>query len=173
MAQHSPSDPSVTPRGHSRMKVRRGMKNATARSPRWLVIRPLIALACYGFAAVWVTWPLALTATTSFPIGLLGADTVPLLNLWTMWWNSDRLRHGLSGYWNAPLFYPAQNTFALSEPQPVTLIVAPVIWLTGSRVLAYNCYLWLSLIFNGLFAERLLRVAGVSRCVALLGAWRC
>ena len=48
--------------------------------------------------------------------------TVPLFNLWTIWWNADRLRHGLKDYWDAPIFYPERDTFAFSEPQPTTMI---------------------------------------------------
>ncbi|MGH7128173.1 MAG: hypothetical protein ACREIV_06375, partial [Planctomycetaceae bacterium] len=95
--------------------------------------------------------------------------TVPLFNVWTMWWNADRVLHGFRGYWDAPIFHPAEETFAFSEPQPTTVVVAPVVWLTGSRVLAYNVYLWLSLVLNGVFAERLLRLLGVKRLIAVGG----
>lgn len=77
--------------------------------------------------------------------------------------------HGFQGYWDAPIFHPVADTFAFSEPQPATILVAPVIWLTGSRVLAYNLYLWLSLVLNGVFAERLLRILGVNRFLAVAG----
>jgi len=30
--------------------------------------------------------------------------TVSRLNLWTLWWNSERLLHGYRGYWHAPIF---------------------------------------------------------------------
>ena len=30
--------------------------------------------------------------------------TVSRLNLWTLWWNSERLLHGYRGYWQAPIF---------------------------------------------------------------------
>lgn len=120
--------------------------------------------------AIGTTWPLARFATTHLPLGSEPYATVPLFNVWTIWWNADRLAHGLSGYWQAPIFHPATGTFAFSEPQPATWIVAPVIWITGSRVLAYNLYLWLALMLNALFAWRLLRVAGCAQTVSLAGA---
>lgn len=123
----------------------------------------------YIALAMWSTWPLAREATTSLPLGRTPTPTVPLFNLWTLWWNADRALHGFGGYWDAPIFHPVRMTFAFSEPQPATLIVAPVIWLTGSRALAYNVYVWLSLVLNGVFAERLLRAQGVSRLPAFLG----
>lgn len=92
-----------------------------------------------------------------------------MFNVWTIWWNADRLLHAGSGYWDAPIFYPTRDSFAFSEPQPTTVLVAPVLWASGSRVLAYNVYLWLSLLLNGLFAERLLRLVGTRRIVALGG----
>lgn len=123
----------------------------------------------YLILAIWSTWPLARSPTTLLPTGSLQVGTVPLFNLWSIWWNSDRLWHGFQGYWNAPIFHPVADTFAFSEPQPATILVAPVIWLTGSRVLAYNIYLWLSLVLNGVFAERLLRTLRVPRLLAAAG----
>jgi hypothetical protein len=129
----------------------------------------LFVLLGYVLLALWATWPLARNPLHDLPIGAVDATTVPLLNVWTMWWNSDRLLHRFSGYWQAPIFFPTGNTFAFSEPQPTTLLAAPVIWLTGSRILAYNLYLWLSLVLNALLAERTLRVVGVGRKVAIGG----
>lgn len=129
----------------------------------------MLAVVAYVVLALWATWPLARVATRSLPLSTMTASTVPLFNLWTVWWNADRLRHGFSGYWNAPIFYPLPETFAFSEPQPATLTVAPIIWLTGSRALAYNVYIWLSLVLNGVFAERLLRLQGVRRWTAFAG----
>jgi cell shape-determining protein MreD len=123
----------------------------------------------YAGLALWSTWPLASAPLTKLPLGTMQMATVPLFNLWTIWWNADRLRHGFRGYWDAPIFHPEHDTFAFSEPQPTTIVVAPVIWLTGSRALAFNAYLWLSLVLNGVFAECLLRRAGVHRLIAIGG----
>lgn len=110
------------------------------------------------------------TLTTTLPTGPSQIATVPLFNLWTIWWNSDRLLHGFRHYWHAPIFYPAAGTFTFSEPQPATLIVAPVILVTGSRVLAYKAYLLLSLTLNGFFAWRLLRRRGTPIWIAMTGS---
>src|SRR5690606_18272581 len=96
--------------------------------------------------------------------------TVPLFNAWTIWWNCDRLAHGFRGYWDAPIFFPEQQTFAFSEPQPATLMVAPVLWGSGSPILAYNAYLWLSLLLNGLVTLWLLKSLGHRTWLAGLGA---
>jgi hypothetical protein len=80
-----------------------------------------------------------------------------MFNAWTIWWNADRLGQGLSGYWDAPIFHPEKGTFAFSEPQPATWLVAPIVWVTGSPIPAYQAYLVGSLVLNGVFAVRLLR----------------
>lgn len=102
-------------------------------------------------------WPVAIAPTSLIPTTEDGFSTVPLFNAWTIIWNADRLSNGLTDYWNAPIFFPVAGTFAFSEPQPATMLVAPVFWLTGSPALAYNVYLILSLSLNGWFTVRLLR----------------
>lgn len=134
-----------------------------------LSVQPKFAFLLYLGLAIASTWPLARGLTTRFPQGASQSDTVPLLNVWSIWWNADRAAHGFANYWNAPIFHPATNTFAYSEPQPMTLIVAPVIWLTGSRVLAYNAYLLLALALNGAVGAAVLRLLRVRRVFALAG----
>src|SRR3712207_5523737 len=57
-------------------------------------------------AALVATWPLAANLTTAVPRGTEREATVQLLNIWTLWWNADRLAHGFAGYWDAPFFHP-------------------------------------------------------------------
>ncbi|MCA9053332.1 MAG: hypothetical protein KDA75_05820, partial [Planctomycetaceae bacterium] len=129
----------------------------------------LTVVCLYASLAIWSTWPLALDPLRKLPVGDDAIATVPLFNLWSVWWNADRAATGYRDYWNAPIFHPVPDAFAFSEPQPLTVMVAPFLWLTGYRVLAYNVYLWLSLGLNGVMAERLLRTMGVARCTAILG----
>src|SRR3989442_8890959 len=96
-----------------------------------------IALAVAGFAALAVvmTWPLAAHATRTLP-GDLGD---PLLNAWILGWDAQRLAHGLAGFWDAPILYPARHALAYSEHLfGVALFVAPIYWATANAVLAYN-----------------------------------
>ncbi|MCP4175997.1 MAG: hypothetical protein GY758_35090 [Fuerstiella sp.] len=127
---------------------------------------PIIAIAV---VAVWTVLPVLRFAGTSLPIRSNLLTTVPVFNAWTIWWNADRFLHGFSGYWDAPIFFPADNAFAFSEPQPATLIVAPIVWLTGSPASAYNAYLLLSLFLNGIVSFMILRRHGVSRSLATIG----
>ena len=85
--------------------------------------------------SVWVTWPLLLHLDEALP-GDLGD---PLLNTWILGWDADRLRHGLAGLWNAPIFFPYRNTLAFSEHLlGIGVPVAPIVWLTGRPFVAYN-----------------------------------
>ncbi len=127
------------------------------RKRRWELSGILVYLAI----ALVMTWPVIVSPLSEIPIGSEPTASVPLYNIWATWWNAARLAGGLSGYWDSPIFYPTAGTFALMEPQPTTMLVAPIVWVTGSRILAYNVYVWLSLVLNGVFAQRLARVYGM------------
>jgi hypothetical protein len=85
--------------------------------------------------SIWVAWPLVLHLDEALP-GDLGD---PLLNAWILGWDADRLRHGLAGLWDAPIFYPYHHTLAFSEHLlGIAVPVAPIVWLTGRPFVAYN-----------------------------------
>ncbi|MDG1363162.1 MAG: hypothetical protein P8Q54_06775 [Akkermansiaceae bacterium] len=128
---------------------------------------PLACAFFYLILALVLTWPVVSSPFSKVPIGSEPTASVPLYNIWATWWNADRLAGGLFGYWDAPIFFPTKGSFCLSEPQPTTMMVAPVIWITGSRILAYNIYIWISLVLNGLFAQRLAQTFGMGRWTAL------
>jgi hypothetical protein len=128
------------------------------RGSYWLLLTAgLTVLACV------ILWPAFRYPYSMLPAGASRVVTVPLFNAWTIWWNTECLSRGLQHYWNAPIFWPNAGTFAFSEPQPATLLVAPVVWMSGSVILAYNVYLLMSLVANGIFAARLLRTLRVGR----------
>ncbi len=109
------------------------------------------------------TWPLATQLDKAIPTGQERVATVPLFNLWTIWWNADRAAEGFANYWSAPIFAPADNAFALSETQSTTVVVAPVVWISDSRALAYNIYLLTMLVANGWAGSLLVRSLTRSR----------
>ena len=135
--------------------------------------RSLLLFALYLVLALVATRPLVMWIGSGILYGSESEATVPLLNLWTLWWNADRAASGFGGYWTAPIFHPTQGTFAFSEAQPTMLIVAPLVWLTGSRVLAYNVYQLLILTLNGWAAERLFRKVGHRPWLACCGGAMC
>lgn len=123
----------------------------------------------YLLATVVATWPLVVNLRTHLPIGTEAPPTVALFNLWTLRWNADRLLAGYAGYWDAPIFFPAQGAFAFSEPQPVTGIVfALLLALVGDHIAAYNLVILLGLTVNGLAVRQLMSVVGLRRGPALL-----
>ena len=106
-------------------------------------------LSFFLLLAVASTWPLGSRIGSAIPKGTERVATVPLFNQWTIWWNADRAGRMFDGYWNAPIFVPSDHSFALSEAQPTTVLVAPVVWISGSRTLGYNAYLLCMLTLNG------------------------
>ncbi len=128
-----------------------------------------VGIALYAALIVVTTWPVARYLDSRLSMGMEPTRTVPLFNAWTIWWNAESVSSAGSGYWDAPLFVPAKNTFALSEPQPTTLIVAPIIWITGSVALAYNLYLWLALLLNGCVTQWCLQSMRIHPCIAIGG----
>ena len=127
---------------------------------RWFpkAARILLEWAIFLAAAVWITWPLAAHWTASLPLGCEEEPVVPLLNLWTQWWNGNRFEHAYADYWQAPIFFPAQHALAFSEPQPVSGCCA---WLLRHFVrtpeAAYNGLLWMHLALNGWCTHLLFR----------------
>jgi hypothetical protein len=119
--------------------------------------------------AVASTWPLATHLVGHLPLGSEEAATVPLFNLWTMWWNSDRAAAGFADYWQAPIFYPARDALAFSEPLSPSVILAPLFWLGLSPELIYNLALLAILAGNGWAARTLLRRYRLHPLIALLG----
>lgn len=130
--------------------------------------RAAMAFALYGLGAVIFTWPLALHITTDLPLGSESSPTVPLFNLWTLGWNTDRLLHGYRAYWQAPIFFPVHGAFAFSDPQPLTGLLA-VPWWNFSPALAYNWVLLLYLTLNGWSLFSLLKRRGVPLVPSLVG----
>jgi len=146
--------------GISKNQAKNGVISLAAFLAEWTV---------FGLLALAASRPLADSWTTSIPQGVETSPTVPLFNLWTMGWNIDRLEAGLVGYWDAPIFHPAESAFAFSEPQPLMMLMAPVLWLGGTLPAAYNLYFWLGLSLTGVITSRFLRWATPSGFVAWTG----
>jgi hypothetical protein len=101
------------------------------------------AFACLSLVA---TFSLILHLGRALP-GDLGD---PLFTSWLLGWDADRLRHGLHGFWDAPILFPSRNTIAFSEHMlGIAILVAPVIWLTGNPILGYNIAFLLTSVIAG------------------------
>ncbi|HUQ72621.1 MAG TPA: hypothetical protein VM165_24040 [Planctomycetaceae bacterium] len=145
------------------------MTTSPADSPPFSRLRTLAAWLVFVTVAVASTWPLVTQIDSVLPLGSETVATVPLLNVWTVWWNADRAAAKYERYWDAPIFHPTRTTFVFSEAQPTTVVVAPLIWLTGRPALGYNVYLLAALALNGGLTFHLLRRCGLSDWPALMG----
>ena len=131
--------------------------------------RPFFVALCYLALAVASTWPLALHLSDQLPLGSEEAATVPLFNLWTLWWNSDRAAVLFADYWQAPIFYPSGDAFTFSEPLLPSVCVVPLVWLWQRPAIAYNCLLLVGLTLNGWTSCMLLRRLRLHPGLALFG----
>jgi hypothetical protein len=119
--------------------------------------------------ALILTYPLVLHLFSHIPLGDEPVGTVPLLNLWTLQWNIDQLMQGYPNYWDAPIFAPRSGTFAFSETQPLSALLATPLWLgLASPALGYNAVVILFVTLNGWFTYWLLKSWGGSPRPALL-----
>lgn len=92
-------------------------------------------LALFTAVALLMTWPLAAHLDEAVPSDL--GD--PMLGAWILGWDADRLRHLFQGLWDAPIFFPYSHTLAFSEHLlGIAIPVAPLVWLAGTPIVAYN-----------------------------------
>ena len=106
------------------------------------------ALVLFAFAGLTLiaTFPLVLHLGRALP-GDLGD---PLFTSWLLGWDADRLRHGLHAFWDAPIFFPSRNTIAFAEHLlGIAVPIAPIIWLTGNPILAYDVAFLLTYVIAG------------------------
>ena len=75
--------------------------------------RQVTAAILYLALALASTWPLVGSCRSCLPLGTEPAATVPLFNVWTVWWNADRAVAGYQGYWDAPIFHPVSSGLRL------------------------------------------------------------
>ena len=95
----------------------------------------ILALGVFAAAAVLATWPLVLTPGRA----IAGGPGDPMLTIAILAWDADRLAHGLRGFWDAPWLFPHRHSLAYSEHfLGVALFTAPIQWMTGNPILAYN-----------------------------------
>jgi hypothetical protein len=94
-----------------------------------------VVVFAFGCLSIVATFPLVLRLGRALPSDL--GD--PLFTSWLLGWDADRLRHGLSDFWDAPILFPSRHTIAFSEHMlGIAVFAAPAIWLTGNPILGYD-----------------------------------
>jgi hypothetical protein len=111
-----------------------------------LLVKASLAGVLFVASTLLKTHPLIWHFASQLPGGL----SDPLLVSWILAWDVHALTMDPLNLFNANIFYPAQNTLALSEHLiAVVPIFAPVYLLTGNPILAYNTVFFLAFIFSG------------------------
>ena len=100
------------------------------------------------------TWPLV-----TAPATLSRTDSADgLLNQWILGWVAHALTTAPLSLFHANIFFPEPRALAFSEHLAVpAMFSAPVFWLGGSPVLAYNVTLWIGLALTGWTTSLVLR----------------
>jgi F5/8 type C domain len=126
----------------------------------------LLASAFYVGLAIAVTWPLATDLSAVLPHDL--GD--PGLNAWIIWWNAHVMPL-TERWWDAPAFWPSHGALAFSETLlGLSPITAPIQWLGGSPIAAYNVAFLLTFPLSALAAHALvLRLSGRHDAAVIAG----
>lgn len=145
-------------------------QTAGKRSVAKMVVTHLMVLWICLSVSLTTQWNVLTKARTAIPTTQNGSATVPLFNTWTILWNCSAVTQRDRSYWNAPIFHPHHGTFAYSEPQPITLFLAPLRSAQLSPAMIYNIYLISSLTLNGYLAYILLTVLQCRFAASAIGA---
>jgi hypothetical protein len=110
-----------------------------------LLAKVVLVAAFFTALALFKTYPLLMYFGTHIPAGL----SDPLLVSWILAWDVHALATDPLNLFNANIFYPVQNTLALSEHMiAVVPIFAPFYLLTGNPIFAYNMVFFLAFVFS-------------------------
>jgi hypothetical protein len=109
--------------------------------------RAAIAALVYGLLGVVLTHPLWQHLAAAVPSDI--GD--PLLNAWTLAWDTHALLTYPARLFDANIFFPLPNTLAYSEHLLATaLLTLPLQGITGEPLIAYNVSLLASFMLSGL-----------------------
>lgn len=107
----------------------------------------------FFLATIAYLWPQATHMATALPDGLDSTDTARQLGE-----IAHNLLHDPLHIYNSPGLYPLNNDLALNELLiGQGIVIAPVIWLTGNPILAWNILTFLSFFLSAVAAWLLVR----------------
>jgi hypothetical protein len=82
----------------------------------------------------------------------------PLLSAWILWWNAHHVPF-VGSWWDGLAFFPLRGSLAFSDHRVgLELIAAPVLWLRGTPILAYNITFVACFVLSALAAHGLTRM---------------
>lgn len=117
--------------------------------------------------AIAATYPLIRHLTTHLPNDV--GD--PVLVAWTLGWDAEAFRHGITRVFDAPNFFPYPYTLAYSDHLlGLAMFTAPLQWLSANPVLTYNVAFIASSVFSGAAMYLLARTLTGRRDAAVLAA---
>ncbi len=123
----------------------------------------IMVLALFIIFTIVFTWPLALHPTSSIP----GDYGDPLLNTWILA-HDARSFTSTGGLFQGNIMYPGRDVITYSEHLfSMAVLAAPVYWLTGNPILAYNFLLLFGFIFSAFGMYLLLRYLTGNRWAGL------
>ena len=117
----------------------------------------------------------ALTLVMAYPYSLhpaagvltIGTDTD--LYIWALGWDVHAFLHHPFSIFDANIFFPFKHTLAYSENVlGSAILAAPIIWVTGNPMLAFNLIALLSIPLSAYGAYLLARRLGLSQSAAIL-----
>lgn len=128
-------------------------------------VRHVLAVSAgFLFLVILFTWPLVLDLAQH-----LRPHNDPRAFTWVMGWIATQIFEAPGAIFDGNILYPHGNTVAYSEPLliPALLTFAPVYWISGNPILAYNVTLLLFMALSGCAAYWVaLRLTG-----SRLGGW--
>jgi hypothetical protein len=140
-----------TPSGIAAQKS--GQSTAIARTPEQASqrLRWNWQDALYIFILLFVVVAMVIRFTPHVTSEIPGLWWDPLLNIWTLAWDTTALLHNPLHLWQAPLLYPNNLTLSYSENLLGDIIYfAPVFLITHNPVLAYNVTFYMIFFLCGL-----------------------
>ena len=142
------------------------MKSSDAEAPGGSIRREgLGAALLYSALLLLMAYPVSLNPASMTAPGDPDTD----LFMWTLAWNTHAVFSAPWAIFDANIYYPHRHTLAFSENLiGSTIFAAPVLWLTGSHVLALNVVSFSSIVLSGVGAWLLARRLGATAPAALL-----
>jgi len=126
----------------------------------------LLVIILFALAAIVFTWPLILHVHD----GILGGYGDHLLNTWIISWDAKTIFSHPTRLFQGNIMYPSRDVLAYSEHLfTLGILAAPIYFVSGNPILAYNILLFLGLVFSAFGCYLLIKELTGSRWGGLVG----